>query len=126
MKTTVTWGPGDTWRKVGYLTYFNSLDYKYALQQNPQWNMTETPPVGTVIELSTNGMTAGVLNAVSPFWDQPSEAAADFYFPFENATEYESRVAQYSFYALANSNELNGYSSDSESAVRGLPQVTIR
>ena len=126
MEKTVTWGPGDTWRKVGYLTYYNSLDYRYVLEQNPQWNMTITPPVGTVIRLTTEGGTPGTLNSVDPFWVQSSEGADQLYFPFSTAQQYEDRVAQYSFYAILNSQSLNGYTSDSEKAIVGTPQVQLQ
>ena len=126
MKTTVTWSPGDTWRKVGYLTYQNSLDYRYVLEQNPEWNMTITPPVGTVIQLQTGGASPGKLNMTSPFWDQPTEVQVQDYFPFSDQAEYEAQIVKYSFYALVNNDQLNGYTADSEKAIRGLPQVSIR
>jgi len=124
MEQTVTWGPGDTWRKVGYLTYQNSLDYKYVLQQNPQWNMTATPPVGTVIKLDTNGSQAGTLNSVDPFWEQTAYNEDRIYFPFDTPQEYEAQVVKYTFYALSNNQELNGYTADSKVAVQGNPLIT--
>ena len=126
MERTVTWSPGDTWRKVSYLTYSNSLDYRYVIQQNPEWNVTITPPIGTVIRLNTNGNAPGTINTVDPFWVQSSEGVDQAYFPFDTPSEYESRVAQYSFYSLVNSQSLNGYTSDSEKAIVGEPQVVIQ
>ena len=126
METTVTWGPGDTWRKVSYLTYSNSLDYRYVLEQNPEWSVTISPPVGTVIRLSTDNSSAGTLNPVSPFWEQGNIVEDEFYFPFDSASQYEDRVAQYSFYSLVNNDKLNGYTADSEKAIVGVPQVFLQ
>ena len=41
-------------------------------------------------------------------------------------SQYEDRVAQYSFYSLVNNDKLNGYTSDSDKAVVGVPQVNLQ
>jgi len=35
-----------TWRKLGYLYFTDSLDYRQVLEENPQWKVTELPPWG--------------------------------------------------------------------------------
>jgi len=41
-----------TWRKLGFLYFTNSLSYREVLEENPQWKVTELPPVGAQIRLS--------------------------------------------------------------------------
>jgi ABC-type Fe2+-enterobactin transport system substrate-binding protein len=122
MNVSVTWNPGDTWRKLGYLYYTNSLEFRAVIDQNPQWSVTEEPPVGTVLSLSVNNQRAlGAANNPTFFVDTDDAYTQELIFPFGSTQEYEAQVAKYSLYSLLNYNELNGYTMDTTEAKTGNP-----
>ena len=123
MDISITWNPGDTWRKLGYFYYTNSLEYRAVIEQNPQWNVMEEPPIGAVLSLNADqSRTLGTTNNSGFF----STAAADEYiqdlvFPFEYEEQFLDQAAKYSLYSLVNYNELNGYTQDTPEAASGNP-----
>jgi hypothetical protein len=121
MNISITWNPGDTWRKLGYYYYTNSLDYRAVIEQNPQWNVTEEPPVGTVMSLSvSSSRTKATTNNNGFFVDTQDEGVLEAIFPFDYVADYEQQVAKYSLYGIVNYNELNGYTMDTPQATRGI------
>ena len=52
MTISVTFQQQDTWRKLGYLYFTNSLDYRTVLEENPQWKVTELPPIGAQLRIT--------------------------------------------------------------------------
>ena len=48
-----------TWRQLGYLYFQDSLDYREVLTQNPEWNVTELPPIGAQLRLSPSANSVG-------------------------------------------------------------------
>jgi hypothetical protein len=123
MDISITWNPGDTWRKLGYFYYTNSLEYRAVIEQNPQWNVMEEPPIGAVLSLNADqSRTLGTTNNSGFF----SAAASDDYiedlvFPFEYEQQFLDQAAKYSLYSLVNYNELNGYTQDTPEAASGNP-----
>jgi hypothetical protein len=120
MNISITWNPGDTWRKLGYYYYTNSLDYRAVIEQNPQWSVTEEPPVGTVMLLNVNDarVRTGINN--SGFFVNTEDAGVlEAIFPFDYVEEYEAQAMKYNVYALVNYNELNGYTMDTTEALTG-------
>ena len=110
-----------TWRKLGYLTYGNSLDYRAVLELNPQWNVTEDPPVGAQIVLPPPGNTGAGGLQQSPFLygvDGPGQLEAIY--PFNTFAEYTEALGRYSVAAVEKREAVNGYSSDSVSAFTGI------
>jgi len=120
MNVSITWNPGDTWRKLGYLYYTNSLDYRTVIEQNPQWSVTEEPPVGAVMALTVNDqrVTSGMNNS-GFFSDTQNNGIQELIFPFDYRSQYDAQAAKYSLYALANYNEVNGYTMDTPEATTG-------
>jgi hypothetical protein len=121
MNITVTWNPGDTWRKLGYFYYTNSLDYRSVIEQNPQWDVMTEPPMGAVLSLDVNDSRLNNSLSVSGFFpDVPDEADRELIFPFEYRQQYESQAVKYSLYSLLNYDELNGYTQDTPQATTGI------
>ena len=120
MNVSITWNPGDTWRKLGYYYYTNSLDYRAVIEQNPQWQVTEEPPVGAVLLLNVNSERVRTsTNNPGFFVDTTDAGVLETVFPFDSVAEYEAQATKYSVYSLVNYNELNGYTMDTEVALTG-------
>ena len=120
MNISITWNPGDTWRKLGYYYYTNSLDYRAVIEQNPQWDVITEPPTGAVfvLDVEDSRQLSGTTN--SGFFPQlPDAYVQESIFPFNTITEYEDQAAKYSLYSLLNYNELNGYTQDTDQAATG-------
>jgi hypothetical protein len=120
MNISITWNPGDTWRKLGYYYYTNSLDYRAVIEQNPQWNVTEEPPTGAVLLLNVNNARARTsLNNDGFFVNTEDVAVLEAIFPFDSVEEYEAQATKYNLYSLINYNECNGYTMDTPEALTG-------
>jgi hypothetical protein len=120
MNISITWNPGDTWRKLGYFYYSNSLDFRAVIEQNPQWSVTEEPPVGAVLVLNVNEARVKAATNNSGFFVETVDAGVlEEIFPFDSVPAYEERAVKYNLYGLLNYNELNGYTMDTTEAVTG-------
>jgi hypothetical protein len=120
MNISITWNPGDTWRKLGYFYYTNSLDFRSVIEQNPQWSVTEEPPVGVVLSLDVNSQR--VLSSTNNdgfFVNTENAGVLERIFPFESLEEYEAQASKYNLYSLVNYNEVNGYTMDTPEALTG-------
>jgi hypothetical protein len=122
MNISITWNPGDTWRKLGYFYYTNSLQFRSVIEQNPQWSVIEEPPVGTVLSLNVdNSRTLSTTNNSGFFSTETDEFTQAAIFPFEFQEQYDSQIKKYSVYSLVNYDELNGYTQDTQQAATGRP-----
>ena len=117
---TYTFAPGDTWRKLGYLAYTNSTDYRQVLETNPDWDVLTLPPVGAVIKIEVEDSKPGQTLVSGFFWEEVDNNIEATIFPFDSITQYESQVSKYTYYSLLNNNELNGYTMDTNEAVTGV------
>ena len=114
-----------TWRKLGYLFFTDSLSYREVLKQNPEWNVTELPPVGA--QLVVDGSAAGGANGglagtyLTPA-QQSGQDPTDVIFPYDTVASYDEAVNRYNVYGVLYRESLNGYTVDSESAVTGRQQ----
>lgn len=120
MNVSITWNPGDTWRKLGYYYYTNSLDYRAVIEQNPQWNVIEEPPDGAVLTLDVeSSRTVATTNNSGFFATTNDEYIQEEIFPFDYPEQYFAQVDKYSLYSLVNYNECNGYTQDTPEAATG-------
>ena len=120
MNISITWNPGDTWRKLGYFYYTNSLDFRSVIEQNPQWSVTEEPPVGTVLSLNVNDARMRAAENNSGFFvDTENAGVLETIFPFTSKAAYDAQASKYNLYSLINYNELNGYTMDTTEALTG-------
>jgi hypothetical protein len=118
---TVPFQPQFNWRKLGYLFYTDSMKYRDVLDNNPQWTVTELPPLGAqlAIQSELNGTSGGLQQSTFVFGLTAGDES-DVIFPYDTTQEYRTAVDRYSVYSVLFQDQLNGYSADSDSAVTGL------
>ena len=109
-----------TWRKLGYLYYTNSLDYRVVLEQKPQWTVTELPPLGATLSLPSAQNTTGGLVQSSFVYGLPQNAAADEIFPFDTEDNYIASLERYTVTGVQYRVTINGLTMDSDEAIYGI------
>jgi len=109
-----------TWRKLGYLYYTDSLQYRAILEENPQWTVTELPPVGANLNLPTPGNVTGGLEQSSFMFGLPTGAVADGIYPYDTVGEYVRALVRYTSTGVKNRVGINGLTQDSEQAYTGI------
>ena len=116
---TFPFPPGMDWGKLGFTLYSNSLSYREVLNQNPQWTVTELPPIGAVLEVTGTQQTARLQGTPLAF-GLPSESELTAIYPFTSVNDYESSLSKYSAKALRSIEEVNGLTMTSTPAVTGI------
>ena len=112
-----------TFRKLGYLYYTDSLSYREVLEQNPQWKVTELPPIGAQIRIGANGKSGGVpggLTQGSFIFGLPSGQQRNAIFPFDTEEEYTKALNRYTVQGVVDRDKLNGLSLDSTASITGV------
>ena len=108
-----------TWRKLGYLAFSDSLSYREVLEQNPQWRVTELPPVGAQIRISPNTSIGGTAQGSFIFGLSAGEVANNIY-PFDTQEEYNQALNKYTVQGVIDREALNGITFDSIQAITGV------
>jgi hypothetical protein len=110
-----------TWRKLGFLYFTNSLSYREVLEENPQWKVTELPPVGAQIRLSNVSpqSTPGGITQGSFILGAASESSTESFFPFSSEEEYYTSLNRYTLQGVIDRVTLNGVTLDSTQAITG-------
>jgi hypothetical protein len=123
MTVSFPFQPQYTWRKLGYLAYTNSLQYREVLEQNPQWSVWELPPIGAQIRLApapgTSG-TPGGLTQGSFVVGLPTGDFSDAIFPYDTQQEYNTALYRYTLQGVLDRESLNGITFDSSQAITGI------
>ncbi len=112
-----------TWRKLGYLYFTNSLDYRQVLEENPQWKVTELPPLGAQIRLSPASNTAGTPGGLSQgsfVFGLPTGEQRNAIFPYNTQEDYTLALNRYTLQGVIDREEINGITFDSTQAITGL------
>jgi hypothetical protein len=112
----------DTWRKLGYLYFTNSLDYRIVLEENPQWTVTELPPLGAQIRVSSapeSSGTPGGLTQGNFIFNNTSLSQSDQIFPFNTEEQYTVALNRYTLQGVIDRESLNGITFDSLQAITG-------
>jgi hypothetical protein len=123
MTVSVPFQQNLTWRKLGYLYFTNSLDYRSVLNQNPQWKVTELPPIGAQLRISPSADslgTPGGLTQGSFITNAVTDTQSDDIFPFATAEQYTESLYKYNLQGVVDRETLNGITFDSEQAVTGI------
>lgn len=123
MAVSFPFQPQDTWRKLGYLYFTNSLDYRTVLEENPQWTVTQLPPVGAQIRITSATQNTGVQSGLTQgafIFTGTTAGQGDAIFPYETQSEFNDALARYTSSAVENREVLNGITFDSEQAVTGV------
>ena len=122
MTVSVPFQPQFTWRKLGYLYYTNSLDYRKVLEQNPQWKVTELPPIGAQLRISSSANTSGTpggLTQGSFIFGLPSGQNSADIFPYDTKESYTAALDRYTLQGVVDRETLNGITFDSAQAITG-------
>jgi hypothetical protein len=109
-----------TWRKLGYLFYTNSLDYRAVLTENPQWKVTELPPIGAQLHLPNPSSSTSSLQQSTFLYGNANDETLDIVFPFNTQAEYTAALDRYTVQGVVLRESVNGYSADSETAFTGV------
>lgn len=109
-----------TWRKLGYLFFQDSLSYREVLNQNPQWKVTELPPIGAQLRISGTNGSAGTLTQGNFIFGLPVGSESDEIFPFDTVEEYDTSLFRYTLQGVVEREKLNGITFDSTQAITGL------
>lgn len=122
MTTSIPFQQQFTWRKLGYLYYTNSLDYREVLKENPQWNVTELPPLGAQIRITpvaNTGGTPGGLSQGSFVFGLPTGESRAEIFPYDTEESYYTALNRYTLQGVIDREALNGITFDSTQAITG-------
>jgi hypothetical protein len=112
-----------TWRKLGYLYFQNSLDYREVLTQNPEWKVTQLPPIGAQLRVSPSANSAGTPggltqgNFITGLTPQPN---SNDFFPFYTQAEYDEALYRYTLQGVFERQTINGLNFDTNQAITGL------
>lgn len=112
-----------TWRQLGYLYFQDSLDYREVLTQNPEWNVTELPPIGAQLRLSPSANSVGTPGGLTQgsfiTGLAPQQNSNDF-FPYETQEEYDEALYRYTLQGVFERQTVNGLNFDTNQAITGL------
>ena len=108
-----------TWRKLGYLFFSDSLEYRAVLEENPEWNVTELPPIGAQLRLPSPQSRNGLRQSTFLF-NIPQGEQADAIFPFETQEEYDLALCKYTLAGVVLRESVNGYSFDDIASITGV------
>lgn len=123
MAVSFPFQPQYTWRKIGYLAFTDSTEYRDVLEQNPQWSVWELPPEGAQLRLSFNGnpaATPGTLSQGSFITGVPTGDFSDAIFPYNTLAEYNQALYRYTLQGVLDRETLNGITFDSTQAITGI------
>jgi hypothetical protein len=121
MTVSIPFDQSYTWRKLGFLYFTDSLSYREVLEQNPQWEVTELPPVGAQLRISSVGAQASnALSQGSFVFDGTDNPVQEFIYPFDTLEDYVVSLVRYPEAALANVNQINGINYNDTAAITGV------
>jgi hypothetical protein len=110
-----------TWRKLGFLYFTDSLSYREVLEENPQWKVTELPPIGAQIRLTatpTRQTPGGLTQGDFLFGLPPGEQSTTIY-PFDTEEQYDKAIDKYTLQGVIDREQINGITFDSTQAITG-------
>lgn len=122
MDTFYYWEAGDTWRKVAYLYYSDSRQWRRILELNPSYTINEHPAPGVRIKVAsgqtpntqppralqgTLQQTPTTLNLSTPQINLTNTDQFD-HWPWSNRDAAIRRMARYPFQSLLQPSDVNG------------------
>lgn len=119
MAVSVPYQQQFTWRKLGYLYFEDSLSYREVLEQNPQWTVTELPPIGAQLLISGQNGGAGGLSQGSFIFGAVNVTTYDDIFPYETEASYNVALDRYTVQGVVERDTINGITLDSAQAITG-------
>lgn len=113
MSVSFPFQPQHTWRKLGYLLFTDSLNYREVINQNPQWNVTQLPPIGAQLRVTNTAVSGNGLVQGNFIFGTPLSGNDFDIFPFITEEDYIAALVKYSPSSVTNREEVNGYALDS-------------
>ena len=105
----------DTWRKIGYIEYGDSRNFREVLESNPAWDIGFHPAEGDIIFINNNAgeESIGRLETIplTDFAGASNPVENNSFYPWSSPENLYKRLNQYTEYALENTDELNGFKS---------------
>jgi len=121
MTVSIPFDQSYTWRKLGYIYFSDSLSYREVLDQNPQWEVTELPPVGAQLRISSSAAQASNSLSQGGFvFDGTDNPVQEFIFPYDTLSDYIASLVRYPQAALENVNQINGIAYNDTAAITGV------
>jgi hypothetical protein len=108
-----------TWRKLGFLLYYNSVNYRQVLEENPQWSVIDLPPIGAQMRSDAGTQARSGLSQASFIYTTGTESSDDGFFPYGSREEYIKSLVRYTPSAINQLTKINGYTADTEEAQTG-------
>ena len=112
-----------TWRQLGYSYFQNSLDYREVLTQNPEWNVTQLPPIGAQLRISPSANSVGTPGGLTQgsfiTGLAPQQNSNDF-FPYDTQGQYDEALHRYTLQGVFDRQTINGLGFDTNQAITGL------
>lgn len=113
---TFVFQPGLTWRKAGYAFLSNSLAYRDVIEANPAWDITSSPPPGSVLFQPEPRYAGGTMETGL----MGSTENPESYYPFNSAEEYSKSFYRYNMQSLLDVERHNGWSLTSTPILTGI------
>lgn len=119
---TFVFQPGLTWRKAGFALFSDSLAYREILEANPVWDITQSPPPGSLVNspasssVSASGTVAMRSMASATY---SSSLPPENYYPFETSGDYFNSLNKYNFGSLKSVDRNNGWVATSTAVIAG-------
>lgn len=110
---TLSFQADSTWRKLGFALYSDSLAYRKILEDNPQWSVMQSPPVGASLRSLSGAASSIGLSQQSPIVSAGAEGSSLAYYPFESKEDYLKSLVKYNPSSLRDVERLNGWSQNS-------------
>lgn len=113
----VPWRGDSTWRKLGFIHYGDSREFRKVLEDNPNFNIGFEPPEGDLIfiedDLSISDNTSGNLETITltDFAGATTVNGPEDDYPWTSYGELYKRLENYTSYSLENYEDLNGFKS---------------
>ena len=119
--------PGDTWGKIAYRVFQNSLRYREILDLNPGYTSTMLPVPGDYINLPDGSSDNSTQTSVGSLESRQltsrtgadAPGSSDFYYPWPSKEAMLGRCVEYAPQTLEWPRRANGYTSDSYEAENG-------
>lgn len=115
---TFIFQPGYTWRKAGFVSLSNSLAYREVINNNPGWDITSTPPPGSVL-MQPGSSSVGYTQTSA--MGTGSNADPLSYYPYDSWEDYIDSLTRYNPSTLLSVNRYNGWSATSEEVLTESP-----
>jgi hypothetical protein len=121
MTVSIPFEQSYTWRKLGFIYFTDSLSYREVLDQNPQWVVTELPPVGAQLRItSSSSQSSNTLSQGGFVLDGTNNPVQNFIYPYLTVEDYVLATLRYPKEALVNVSQINGYSFNDTAAIEGV------